>query len=274
MSEHAQCRRAASLSAAFLFILVGAPSAHAQQPPSPRPWTVMFGGGLTFQNGTTDQKGINLRGAAIRLTPGSAWAQQVDADLSYMTVSGPGFEQTVADNNSVRYLLRRQLTPRTFLAIRPAFKRNTVQGVDYRLEEIVGVGFVLAPHARLGLTVIPVAGSVQQEKNIPGIDKKTLTAGVTQTGTIILRQRRIDPATNQPAEPDDSSKIEQQFLYLTDVRNSEDRRLQAQVALENPIAGAFFVDFIYSVDHENLVLGGLEGTDQRLQVNFRIQLRF
>jgi hypothetical protein len=274
MSARGLCR-AAALGLAVGFASLAMPAvAHAQAqapaPPqaaraaAPRPWTMIFGGGFMLDRSTADTHSINLMGSLVRVKPGSPWAQQVDGTVAYTRVEAGGFKQTVADSTDLKYLLRRQLAKRTALLIRPAYKRNTVQKVDYRVEELVGLEFVAATGRVGSLTFIPVGGAVQEEKNIPGFEKKTATVGGIQTATLTLRS----------ANPEDSSAITEQLLYLPDLRNTEDYRVNFVVTLSNPIAGPFFVDVSYNFDREQVVQPGVDPTDQKVQVNFRMQLKF
>lgn len=226
--------------------------------PQPAPKSQWHGGGtvgLTLQTGVSDQVGVSVEAGVFRLWP--RWSTALEASYSYAHVKVGAVEQTVANSQNHRLLVRRTLTPRTFLLFRPSYKRNTVQQVDYRLEELAGVGIVLAHDHGLTLNAVPVIGAVQQRKHIPAVDGATGTGGFLESA-----QYSINRAWS----------LEQFFLYLRDFTSGDDHRLQFSVKLNGAIRGPVGLQLSYTVDRENVVLDASEKADQRIVAS--VSLRF
>jgi hypothetical protein len=214
---------------------------------APPAWHGTVTVGLTLQSGLADQVGIDVGGAVLRHAP--PWSTLFEASYTYATVNAGGIDQTVADVQNHRLLLRRDLTPRTFLLFRPSYTRNTVLRVDYRIEELVGFGFRVAHRAGLTLNLVPVIGAVQQHKHLPAVDGGTGTAGLFESV-----EYRINPAWS----------LQQLLLYLQDFTDSEDRRIQMLAALTGAIRGPVGLRLSYTLDRENVVLALKGQTEQRV----------
>jgi hypothetical protein len=206
---------------------------------------------VQWHGAATDQAGFNLAGGLLRAAP--IWNQSLEGDTTYLRVSAKAFKQTVADSQNLRYTLQRDLNPRVFLAVRPAFKRNEVQKVDYRFEQIVGVGFRLVQKPKVQFAVVPMAGLVQQEKHIPTLNNKTEVAGVLETIAVPFNAM---------------SSFTEMYLYQADLRNTDDYRMQFELRLNTQIAGPFGIQLAYTFDRENIVLGTVQQADQDFRVNF------
>lgn len=243
---------------ALLLGLSAASEAHAQTAPPPAPpprgWHGTFGGGVQWHAAATDQTGFNLGGALLRVSP--IWSQALDGDLTYAKVKTTGLDQIVADAQNVRYTLQRDLRPRVFMALRPAFKRNEVQGVDYRFEETVGVGFRLVQQPKAQITVVPTLGLVQQEKNIAALNNETASGGVLQTVTVAINAM---------------SSFSQMLQYQADLQNTDDNRLQFEMRLNTQIAGPIGLQLTYLFDRENIVVAGVNSADQDLRLSFNFR---
>jgi hypothetical protein len=241
--------------------LIAASHAFAQgapaQPPAPPPqgWHGTFGGGVQWHAAATDQSGFNLGGSLLRESP--IWKQALDGDITYSKVTTAGIDDVVADAQNVRYALERDLHPRVFMAFRPAFKRNEVQEVDYRFEETVGVGFRVVRHPRVQMNIVPTLGLVQQEKNIEALNNKTASGGLLETVTVPISA---------------TSSFSQMFQYQADLQNTDDNRLQFEMRLNTQIAGPIGLQLTYLFDRENVVVAGVENSDQDFRLSF--QYRF
>jgi hypothetical protein len=212
------------------------------------PWHGGVTAGLSLQSGVSDQVGINLGGALFRQW-GEDWTGVLEVSYAFANVKFGAVEQTVANVQNHRILARRALTPRTFLLFRPSYKRNTVQQVDYRVEELAGVGFRVVHHEGFTVNAVPVIGAVQQRKNIPAVDGATGTAGFFQSADY-----RIGPAWS----------FQQFFLYLRDFTEGDDHRVQVGAEIAGAIKGPVGMKLTYTFDRENVVLDASEKGDQRV----------
>lgn len=226
-----------------------APQPATPSPPKEEP-SQWHGGvmlGLTLQSGVSDQRGVNLGGALFRRW--GDWGAVLELSYSYADVKFGAVEQTVANVQNHRILARRTLTPRTFLLFRPSYKRNTVQQVDYRLEELGGVGVRLVHHKGFTLNAVPVIGAVQQRKNIPAVDGATGTGGIFQSAEYTITK---------------VWSFQQFFLYLRDFRSDNDSRVQVNAQVNGKIRGPVGLTLTYTFDRENVVVDASEKGDQRL----------
>jgi hypothetical protein len=244
-------------------------SACGQTPPSaaaPAPaWTGSGSTDLSWQAAAIDQFTIGFAANISKLTP--RWSYFIQADYTYGTVTVGGVEQRVADSQHVRFLAERTLTPRTYLLLRPAFKRNELQGVDFQFEELVGYGLRVVTSDRTRLNLVPIGGAIQQRKRVDGVDGHDFAAGLYQT-----LGYRVTSDWN----------LVQWFLYLQDVRQARDHRLQGSATLAGrimgpaPAAGAppggaargltVSLTLTYRIDRENIAFAESAENDQRLSV--------
>jgi hypothetical protein len=224
---------------------------------------------LSWQAGAIDQFNIGVTGDASKMTP--RWNYYLQGDYTYGTVTVSGVEQRVADTQHARFLAERTLTPRTFLLLRPAFKRNELQGVDYQFEQLAGYGLRVVVSERTKLHVVPVAGAIEQSKRVDPVDGLDFTAGVYQT-----LGYRLTPGWN----------LVQWFLFLQDVRQSRDHRLQGSATLAGkiigptPAAGAppaaaptgltVSLTLTYRLDRENIAFAETAENDQRVSVGVAV----
>jgi uncharacterized protein DUF481 len=231
----------------------------AQPPPVPPPAapTVQIKSdinvGANRSAGVSRQFGLNLSGGVLRRSPTLNLA--LDGDETYAIVEVQGVDQTVADAQNLKFTLQRPLTPRTFLMFRPAYKRNSVQSIDYRFEELAGAGFRLADTDTDGpffVDVVGVGGAVQQHKNIPAVDGGHAAGGFYE---------------NVNYEARDRWRFDHFFLYLRQFKAREDYRLQVSNSLTVQMFKHVGLNASYSFDHENVVLAGEHHDDRRFAVS-------
>lgn len=213
-----------------------------------------------WQSGVTDQFGLNLTAGMFRES--TPWSHVFETRYLYSKVRFSGVEQTVADAQYLEYQAVRSLAPRVFLAIRPSFKRNTIQDVDYRFEELIGLGFTVVKTAKVVLTVVPGGGGLQQRKHIPEVDGGSAIVGVYQGTTYTINA---------------AWRFDQSALYLRDLQPARDYRFQADATLKGaitPIRASerlkLMLTVAYLFDHENVVLTAGEQQDQRLSVGIEV----
>lgn len=236
------------------------PPPPAATPSTPPPVQVhsLLNIGVNIAKGVTDQVGVTVSGAVLRRSP--LWDLALEGDEAYSQVSVQGIDQTVADAQNLKFTANRNLTPRTYLMVRPAYKRNSVQSVDYRFEELAGYGVRLAdtaPNGRLQINVVPVAGAVEQKKNIPDVDGAHAAAGGFES---VVYQLKPGWTFNHF------------FIYLLEFHARQDFRLQTTNALVGAITQHIGLNISYSVDHESIVLAGENSDDHRLSFGLSLTL--
>jgi hypothetical protein len=242
------------LTANVVFAQTPAPQQPPAAPQNPPPVKVqsILNVGVNFDTGVTDQAGLTLSGAILRRSP--LWSMALEGDEAYSDVTIEGVKTVVADAQNLKFTVERNLTPRTYLMVRPAYKRNAVQSIDYRFEELAGYGFRLAdldPQGRLQINAVPVAGAVQQKKNIPEVDGGHFAAGGFENIAYQLKP---------------GWTVTHFFIYLKDFRAGKDYRLQTTNALVGEITHHVGLNVSYSIDHENVVFAGEQPDDRRFVV--------
>lgn len=227
----------------------------AAAPPNPNAlhWTSSVTAGLAWTAATTDSTSVNLSGGVTGVSERRTYDLQ--ATHAYYKVEGPSFSQVGVDNQNVAATFRQTLSKHTYLAIRPSYKRDAVQKVDYVFQELVGLGFWAGgPRGRIDF--IPVVGLVQQEKNLPAVDGNSATAGIYQLAAAKLNA---------------NWSLSQSFLFLNNFNDGDDYRMQAMAALTGKIAGPLGLQLSYTADHENLVVAGSDSTSQSVSVGLQLQ---
>jgi hypothetical protein len=221
---------------------------------------------VALQSGVSDSRTLAIAGDATRAVAGG-WSVNLQGDHTHASFKiGEDFT-TVADSQNVRLSIGRDLNEIVYLVVRPAYKRNEVQGVDHRLEGLAGLGVRVLRGARARLDVLGVGGVIDQDKNVPEVDGTDGVAGVVQTSRFILATT-VDPDTQRPVPTWQLSEV---AMYLKPF-SSDDYRMQFQAALTGTIAGPLALSISYSMDRENIVLGSSENTDRRL--NIGVQFNF
>ena len=216
-----------------------APAAPAAAPKEEKPhWQGQIMGAplLLLEYGPTDQTTFALNGSIELIKPQLTYS--VDGDYTFGKVKGDGFDETVADEQRLSETVRRNLTKRTYVAVRPAFKRNKVQSIDYQFEELVGYGIILAEGPRGSLHLMPIGGAVQQKKNVPGFDGGTATAGVLQISAYKFN---------------DVWRWQETFLFMQNFKHHDDYRSQFDAALRGKIYGPFALQIKFSNERDNVV---------------------
>jgi Protein of unknown function, DUF481 len=212
---------------------------------------------LSRQAGVTKQTTVTLDGSVVRLGP--AWKSMLFVETIYGRVTFEGNEQTVADSQTLRLLLERNLTPRTFLLFQPAFLRNEVQDIDYYVEALAGYGvrIVHSDNGRFNLNLVGVGGAVSQDKNVPEVDGASATVGVLQYADAVL-------ARDAKGEP--TWSWNQMLLLLRDLQSRVDTRLNLKTTLTGRVKGPVSLSVSYRIKHEAIVRAGNEEQDQLLSV--------
>jgi hypothetical protein len=212
---------------------------------------------LSRQAGVTQQTTVTLDGSAVRRGP--AWTSMFSGEIIYGRVTFEGTDQTIADSQTLRLLLERTLTPRTFLLFQPAFLRNEVQAIDYYVEALAGYGVRLlySDSDRLNLNLVGVGGAVDQDKNVPEADGASATVGFLQYADAVL-------ARDAKGEPTWSWK--QMLLVLRDLQSTVDTRLNLKTTLTGRIRGHASLSVSYRIKHEAIVRAGNEEHDQLFSV--------
>jgi hypothetical protein len=223
----------------------GAQAVSAPPPPDPaeeKPhWTgdIMGAPLLMWQFGVTDQTMFSLNGSIALIEPKASYS--FDGDYGYTKVKAEGFEQTVVDAQHLSFTARRELTKRTYLTVRPAFKRNKIQGVDYQMEELAGYGIIVTESARGTLHVVPIAGVLQQQKNVASVDGNSGTAGVLQIASF-----KLGPMW----------RWNESFLVMQNFKDSSDYRTQFSTELQGKIIGPVTMQIKFSHERDNIVALG------------------
>jgi Protein of unknown function, DUF481 len=249
-----------------------APAA-APQPPSPPQAPaepVKWHGGATFgfswQSGTSRQTAVSLDGRLYR--EGKVWSHAIVGSHVFTEVKVAGFEQVVADAQLLRLLSERELNHRFYLLLRPGYKRDTVQGIKYQVEELVGFGIRIVRTPRAELNIVPVAGLTQQDKGVAKYYGDAFTGGVFQQSEIALVCAKPAPV---PGACTPTWRWNQYFVYLQNAEASEDRRMQGQVMLTGVIKGPFSMSLAYVYDRENVVQVGNTETNKRVTVGLQVE---
>lgn len=251
------------------------PPAAAQPAPGPT-WAGSFSvAPLMWQSGATEQFTARVD-VTITRVHSTGWTVSLMADSLFGRVrvdtpAGP-IEQTVANTQTVRAIGQKNLTPRTFLMVQPAYSRNSVQRIDYSIEGLGGYGVRLWPDERGQgrVNVVGIAGVVDQDKNIPAVDGVSAAVGVYQTATAVLVRD-----TQQPNRPPVWQWL-QHVLHVRDLQGGgEDYRTEFETKLQGQILrlppalrGAIMVELSYRLMHESVVLPGTQEHDQTTTVAF------
>jgi hypothetical protein len=262
LASRFRCGAVAVRATMILCVVLFANSSARAQVPSPAPgapepvrWQGNAVVSIALQAGVSDQRTLSISADAFRRSPGG-WSFAFQADHTHASFKIGEEFQTVADSQNARFTAERDLTEVVYFVIRPAFKRNEVQGVDHRYEGLVGLGARLLRTPRALIDVLGAAGFVNQEKGVPEVDGTDGVAGVVQTSQFVLSSMW---------------RLSELALYLRPF-DSNDYRMQFQTSLVGAIAGPLALSVAYSMDRENIVLGGSETTDRKLtigvQVNF------
>jgi len=225
--------------------------------PEPVKWSGMAGLSAAVQSGVTDQRTVTVNGEVFKPSEGRGWGYSLQGDHLYSSVKiGPDF-QTVANAQTVRFTSERQLTDVLYFVVRPAYKRNTIQAVDYRFEGLVGLGAQLSKSRRAQFDVLGVTGFISQDKNVDEVDGTHPAAGIVQTSQVALNK---------------VWRMSEMVLYLRPFGAGADYRLQFQVGLTGQIVGPLALNTSFSIDRENVVLGSSANADRRFSVG--VQLTF
>ena len=229
-------------------------------------WERSVTGSVMWMSSTQSQTAISLQADATGT--GTHWIHAIAGEENFVRVSFGGQSSTVSDSQSLRYLARysKNKDARVYYIVRPSYKRNATQSVDYRFEELFGVGFVAQKSKKFNLDLIPAAGGVQQKKNIEAIDGGHFAGGIYQNASGSIVDKR-DPATQQVSQ----SWSWSQFLLFLREQGSEDYRLQFQGQVQGTIIPHLSLTVMYQFDKENIVLEGNQENDQRVTIGLRIQ---
>jgi hypothetical protein len=268
------------LAAVSLFLLFFADAGWAQVPERPgqeeqveAKQPIQWHGDLTMsvmlQNGVTNQRQFSLSGGAFRRNPDDnalTWSYGLQGDYTFASVEIEDVFQSVADSQNIRFTAERQLSERLYFVLRPAAKRNEIQGVEYRVEELGGLGVEVHESKAAEFDVIGVIGGVQEEKGIPESDGGSFAAGAIQTSEFGLPR---------------GWRISQMFLYLAPFDDADDYRMQ----LHASITGAIFrrvdpkteavtkqlgMQLSYDIDRENLVVTSTGQADRKFMVGLQL----
>ena len=237
----------------------------AQAPAAPAvTWDRSVTGSVSWLSSTYSQTTISLSGEATRSS--EHWVHAIAGDETFASVKSGDTSTTVADSQALRYMGRYMRTPtaRVYYIVRPSYKRNATQAVDYRFEELFGVGFQVTKSDRFNLDVIPAAGGVQQKKNIEAVDGNHFAAGIYQNASGTLVEKMVNGRLDQ------SWSWSQFLLYLAQPGGSDDYRLQFSAQLQGTIIPRLSLTVGYNFDKENIVLEGTQENDQRVTVGLRV----
>lgn len=254
------CFATVAAYATILLATLGVGAAHAQVPepdPTQAPAAIRWQGtvatSVSLQSGVTDQRMVNITGEAFRRAPG--WSYSIQADHTYASVKLDEEFQAVADSQNARFTAERDLNETLYFVVRPAFKRNEIQAVDYRVEGLVGLGAKLSQNPRAVFDVLGVGGVISQQKNVPEVDGTNPVVGVVQTSQFVFSP---------------TWRLSEMALILRPFNASDDYRLQFQTTLVGAIAGPLSLNVSFSLDRENVVLGGNENADRRFMVGVQV----
>lgn len=241
------------------FCFAGAAQAQTPDPaaaPAPVRWQGNAAVSVSIQSGVTDQRSVSVNGEAFRAAV-DGWSYSLQGDHTYASVKLGETFQTVAESQNARFTAQRALTDVLYFVIRPAFKRNEVQAVDYRFEGLAGLGAQLSKNRRVMFDVLGVGGFISQDKNVESVDGTHPVAGVVQTSQVV-----ISPMW----------RLSELALFLRPFGAGDDYRMQFQTSLVGTIVGPLALNVSYNMDRENVVLGGNEKVDRRLTMG--VQLNF
>lgn len=232
-----------------------APAAAAQQPPPPDPskmqWTSTALVAYSRMAGPVETTNFSANGEVGMANDRRSYTLQ--ADHTY----GRFFDQTSADLQHAKFTMRQDLSSHTYLLGRASFERNKVQSIDHQFEELAGVGFWWGG-ARGRFDIAPVAGFIQQDKNIEAVDGSHVTFGGLQILTLPLTPLWT---------------LSESFVYMRNTGDLDDSRLQASVSLTGVIAGPLALNVTYSAEHDNVVIetAGGSKTTQTFAVGIQVQ---
>jgi len=223
-------------------------------PPDPNKlvWTSTATVGFSKMSGPVDTTSFNAMGEIEGATDKRSFSLQ--ADHAY----GKYFGQTSADAQHVKFTARQDLAEHWYALARPSFERNKVQSIDYQYEELVGLGYWTGG-ARGRLDLVPVAGFIQQKKNIESVDGNHFTAGILE-----LLSARLTPLWS----------LSQSFLYMRNTGDGNDSRMQAAVSLSGVIYGPLAINVTYQAEHDNIVLETAGGSKTTQTLSVGVQLQF
>lgn len=238
-------------------------SAAAQAPPAAS-WVRSATASVAWASSTQSQTVVSLQADATRTSERTVHTINFEENFGRVTFNGQ--TGTVADSQNLRYLTRYNPRPdsRIYYIVRPSYTRNAIQAVDYRFEELFGVGFQAAKSEKFKLDLIPAAGGVQQHKNVPEVDGSHFAAGLYESAAGTLVNKVVDKQLQQ-------SWSWNQFLLRLSDAGSADYRLQFQAQLQGTILPHLSLTLGYEFDRENTVLEGTQANDQRMTMGLRIQ---
>lgn len=232
------------------------PAAAAAQQPPPDPSKMKTTStailGFTRMSGPVEMTQFNANGEVTSANDVRSFSLQADHSF------GKTFGLTSSDTQHVKFTVRQDVSSHTYFLARPSFERNKIQSIDHQYEELVGFGF-WAGNARGRLDIVPVAGFIQQKKNIEAVDGNHFTAGILQIATA-----QLNAAWN----------VSQSFVYMRNTGAEDDSRLQANVSLSGNIAGPLALNLSYSAEHDNIILETVGGSKTTQTFTVGIQLQF
>lgn len=247
-------RRTAVAGNLCLFLLATAPLS-AQLPDTlPRHWHGQASIGASLLTGTTKVIGGTAAATAQRSFGRSGF--QLTGDLDYAEVRSQAGNQIVRNDQLVHALIDHPLSPPFFFATRSSWERDKVKGLDYRLQQLAGIGLQFSPGRNSRVRLIPGVSVLHEEK--ASIDSGfDAGAGFYQT-----LNWRLGPVW----------AINQWAALRRDFDQANDVHFAADIALTGLLFRRLGLRFEYEVDHETILAGGVEQTRHDLtaglQINF------
>jgi len=261
---------------AAIAICVSARPAYAQTPAAPAAaqtapdtgtpndnkltWTTTAGANFSFETGVTEQRSTQIV-ASIVGQDGPHRSLAFDGSALRASFGAQGVTQVIADSDELRATFKQQINGDWYFVARASYLRNGIQLVDYQYEQLAGIGFGVGKYAGdvplWRLDIIPLAGAVQQQKNIAAVDGAAFTYGVLQ--------EFIDQKIGRWS-------VNESFAFVQNSTTSQDHRLNFETTLNAAIVGPLSGQITFMYFKNAVVAAGAQTTDERLLAGIAIKL--
>ena len=236
-----------------------AAGAPAQGPPAPAPagFTGSVTVGASLESGRTDLSAVQISFQAQK--PNSrADTLTMAASFTHATSQRPGHPErfTVADRIDANIGIEHNFGDTLVMMVRTQAVRDPIAQIDYRIEQIAGLGVRLGT-GRVRMRVVPGMSILHHDKNIATENGFNTNYGVYQDAVLTLT-----PAW----------RVTQFLLASRDVSDPDDHVITLHSSLVGAVTRLLSIQLSYQYSFESLLPPGVEPRYQKaiagLQVNF------
>jgi hypothetical protein len=229
-----------------------------EQPAAPK---LKFAGsvtaGVSLESGRTDLNAVQivLQGRRPYSRDGSF---TMGGTYTHGTTRPPGRSErfTVANHADASIGIEHNFGKRMVLMLRSQALRDTIQKIDYRFSEIVGLGVRLGTK-RVQARIIPGLAFLVHDKNVAAENGFNLNYGLYQDLRITLPNNWT---------------LTELISASHDVRDNSDLIFSGDVRLTGAITKRLGVQLSYHYDYEDLVPAGVEPRYQKIIAGVQISL--